>query len=595
MFTNNKWQWVAAGLLLVVVTPLVLSGFWTSRNFWGISDWDYYFSLHESYRTIILKYHQLPLWNPYICGGTAGLADPEFSVFTPTFLLELIFGVPTGLRLAIYFSTIIGGLGMLLLAKRLHLSALAALLTAGVYALGSVNLLEIVEGHVNIFAAMWLPWILWSFLGAYRTQKTTPAEAPPERRAQEGRVFNKKALLCGVFLSLTFYQGGIYLLFYTAIAFFILPLFASRPRAAYKITLFAGAWALGFSAFKLIPVFFWLREFPDTAYASSTFTLPYLHHILLGRYLHGAEVLPQQGSGWHEYGAYIGYAALLVALLGAYVSRKTRIGKALLATTVIALLISSAGPLLKPLFDVAPFIPRSNISRVILFAIIPLCVLAGTGLDWLHRKKPWGKTTAFVLFAVAAIELTTLSFQLSRQAFVVPPPLSLPSSAPSPIAYNPNTYPTRVPGPHDKAGEGTDYTRSYAAILAGYGTLNYCTSLGPTPHVRTIYDEGETGVASLPPAIGTTEVTRWSPNQLEIKGEATQATRLLLNMNYARGWLVNGKPTREAEGRVMIPLSAGTFTLLIKYTPPGMILGLIVSLLTLLCAGVITRRSIKSI
>jgi len=103
-FVPRRRVWLAAALLLAVVTPLSLLGYWNSTDLLGIADWDYYFSLHHYYRTIILDQGVFPFWNPYTCGGTAGLGDPEFPVFTPTFLLELLFGIPTGVRLAIVLS-----------------------------------------------------------------------------------------------------------------------------------------------------------------------------------------------------------------------------------------------------------------------------------------------------------------------------------------------------------------------------------------------------------------------------------------------------------------------------------------------------------
>ena len=131
---------------------------------------------------------------------------PEFPIFSPTFLLELIFGVPLGIKFAISFSVAVTGIGMLILARRLGRSVEAGLIAALAVAFGTVSLLEITEGHVNVLAAMWIPWILWSW--------------------HRMVVDNKKPTLCGIFLALTFLGGGIYLLMYTALAFIGLLLFA---------------------------------------------------------------------------------------------------------------------------------------------------------------------------------------------------------------------------------------------------------------------------------------------------------------------------------------------------------------------------------
>jgi len=127
LFSDRKKWWLAT-LLLAIVTPLALLGFWYSDGVLGISDWDYYFSYHENVRRTVLEFHQLPQWNPWTCGGTAALGDPEFPLFTPTFLLELIFGIPVGFRLAIWLSVGTTAIGMLWLGKRLKLSVYGSLL-----------------------------------------------------------------------------------------------------------------------------------------------------------------------------------------------------------------------------------------------------------------------------------------------------------------------------------------------------------------------------------------------------------------------------------------------------------------------------------
>lgn len=554
----RRYRWLAATLILGVVIILAIGGFWFSFDRWGISDWDYYFSLHENIRQTVLIHHQLPLWNPYTCGGTAALGDPEFSLFTPTFLLELLLGIPAGLRAAIYLATITGGVGMLLLGRRLGLSVYAALLVALAFSLGSVNLLEIVEGHPNIFAAGWVPWIFWSWLGAYRR--------PGERRY----------ITCGIFLALTFYQGGIYLLMYTALAFLVLPFLVRDRRRAITVTMRAGVWALGFAALKLIPVLLWLRQFQDDVYASSTYTLPFLQHVLLGRYLHGADVLPNQGGGWHEYGAYLGPVIVVLALVGLLQGRWRRSARMLGIAAVLAIVISSTGPLLKPLFDQVSFLPRSNISRLILFGVIPLVLLAGKGFDALRRRSTgrWRPLVTTLLLGLAAIDLMTLSYALSLQAFVLPPVLPAPAPAKAPLAFTTATYKLRW--------QGDDYTRAYAATLAGYGTLSYCSVLTPPPRVRTIHDEVDNDYVSLSSKSATAVIQSWSPNRVTVVVSTAEPTTVVINTNFAYGWRVNGVPALEIAGRVGSRVDPGEHTLTFAYRAPGFILGTVITALVII-------------
>src|SRR5579883_1236873 len=40
----------------------------------------------------VRHFHQLPLWNPYECGGMPLLAHPSSQILTPLFVLPLVFG-----------------------------------------------------------------------------------------------------------------------------------------------------------------------------------------------------------------------------------------------------------------------------------------------------------------------------------------------------------------------------------------------------------------------------------------------------------------------------------------------------------------------
>lgn len=571
----GRQQWLYASLVLASITPLVLSGFFLSGGNLGISDWDYYFSLHTTNRNTLLSYMELPHWNPYICGGTAGLADPEFRFFTPTFLLQLFSGIPTGFRLSIWLATSVGAVGILFLSRSLGLSIIPATAAATVYGFGSVNLLEIVEGHPNIFAAMWIPWIFWCWLSAYRTT----SDDNRRRRIWE--------IITGIFLALTFFEGGIYLLMYTAIAFFGLLFLVKNPVRAARASLMSGAWSLGFAAVKLIPVLMWLSHTQDAAYASSAFTLPYLNEILLGRHLHGANVFPGQEVGWHEYGAYVGPVALILALIASSVLRNRRVIQALFVSGVFAFLLSSAGPLLRPAFDLIPFLPRSNIARLILFTVIPLALLCGFGFQILSRFR-YSRVLSMILLFALSIDLFSLAYPLSKQAFVVPREVHPIPLAPYPIAYTNAEYKFRI-------GDN-DHTRAYEAIVKGYGTMSYCSVLSPEPSVRLVSDEDDNGILVVKNETerGAFTLTQWTPNKVAALVTARRPMEVILNANYAKGWHVNGKKAEEINSRVGTHVAAGTHDITFQYRTPALGIGIALTFMTLIVALLTIRHAMIS-
>ncbi|MFH1354426.1 MAG: hypothetical protein ABIH36_04000 [bacterium] len=548
-----KHRYLTTTLLLIITLPLATGGFWFSSGQWGMSDWDLFAPMNEGYRQAIINYHAFPFWNPYTFGGVAALGDPEFPVISLSFLYILLVGVPLGFRLAIYTSIILSGLGMLALSKRLGLTAQAALLTAIAFPLSTSILHRFVEGHTQYFAIAWIPWIFWAWLGAYRKRSS--------------------GLICGLFLALTFYQGGIYILFYILPALIAFIWLAQKPLTALRTTLSAGLWSFGLAAFKVLPVLAWIKEFPDDFYHVSSFSLPYWVDIYLRRHLHGSSILPNQSGGWHEYGSYIGFVVLGLAILGLSQIKSCRVVRVLLLGFVTTLLIASAGPALVPVFDVITWLPRSNITRLAIFSVFTAALLAGLGLDTLQKhSNRWGHYLAPTLVGLIAIDLMSLAYPMSEMAFTVPPVVPSVIVAPYPIAYTSDTYSVRI--------NGVDEPRTYAATLAGWGTLTYRPNTAPP--LAAIPDNKY--IHSSDPA-AQVRLTSWTPNQAQLEVITRQKTTITLNGNYSRGWHVNNQLADNNNGRPAATMPSGRHLLNFEYRPSGYPSGLIITLVTMLLAS----------
>jgi len=321
-----------------------------------------------------------------------------------------------------------------------------------------------------------------------------------------------------------------------------------------------------------LPVLAWIKEFPDDFYHVSSFSLPYWTDIFLRRHLHGSTILPNQSGGWHEYGAYLGLVVFGLAVLGLSQITSHRVVRILTIGFISSLLIASAGPALVPIFDAIVWLPRSNIIRLAILSTFTAVLLAGFGLDKLQaHSSGWGRYLAPILVGIVALDLMSLAYPLSHQAFTVPAVIPPVAAASYPIAFTADTRPIRV--------NGTDQRRNYAATLAGYGTISYRPNTAPPlaaqPDVDYLHSSDPTSKA---------ELTSWSPNQATVNVTAKEETTITLNGNYARGWQVNNQPTENNQGRVASTVSAGEHTLNFKYRPSGYPLGLIISLATSLLA-----------
>jgi hypothetical protein len=133
---------------------------------WGIHDWDIHFSLMEVIRETILRYHQLPLWNPYASGGHPLLGYPIASVLSPTTILVLLFGPVLGAKFNIVLHLIIGLLGMFFLARYLGMERISSYFSSFVFMFSSWYALHSSMGHYNFLNTTYIPFAVLFYLKA---------------------------------------------------------------------------------------------------------------------------------------------------------------------------------------------------------------------------------------------------------------------------------------------------------------------------------------------------------------------------------------------------------------------------------------------
>src|SRR5580700_10016405 len=106
----------------------------------------------------VLRYHQVPLWDPYYCGGLYLLGSPQARFASPTFLLSLLGGEARGEALAMFLLFIVGLEGTFRYARSRGASAFASALCAPLFALSGVFAVAPSLGWVNFFGFQLLPW-----------------------------------------------------------------------------------------------------------------------------------------------------------------------------------------------------------------------------------------------------------------------------------------------------------------------------------------------------------------------------------------------------------------------------------------------------
>ncbi len=550
---------------------------------WGSYDWDQHFFYHGSARNAITKFGQFPLWNPFYCGGSPLLANPQSTFLSPFFLFVLMFGTVAGLKLEALAYMALGMFGMFLLARKLGAKILPSYFAAVVFMLSSWYSTRVVVGHTTFFPFALMPWAVLFYL-----------------HAKEKAGF---ALLSAATLAVMFLSGGIYPLYFTAMFIGIYALFDSVEQQKLKpVLIVAGIFALAalFSAAKLLPMLEFASglENPTTQYNSFGYTLKGLlsrnqdisqNDAQTGRALISdpdklteATLTGKVAWGWHEYSAYIGIIPVLLALIAAISYRKN--WKLLvLAAFFLVLSLGEFSPL--PIWSALKQLPLIGAlhgpSRLlILFAFCAALLGAKTLSD---IKPISNRYAVMAVLAIVLIDLMLVSMPGLGSAFQE-----------EPLDISTNEYTDYV-----QILSLSKYQSQYPNMLQNMDTVNCYERVHP--RIRALpqfFDTGEPyapfiGNAYIAETNQTYNISRFTPNRVIIELSPTASGTLVYNQNYMPGWKakVDGKNGRQQEAAPYNGLVATEITpyddkMEFYYSPASFYIGLVISVVSILGAAI---------
>ncbi|MFH1441754.1 MAG: hypothetical protein ABIH18_06950 [Candidatus Omnitrophota bacterium] len=137
------------------------------------NDWwrNYYYAALS--KTTILEYHQLPLRTPYLSGGYPFIAHPSNFCLTPFFILILLFGEITGIRLMAFLIFIIGASGMFYLTRHvLKYSLISTMFSSLLFILCNWGAYEAIDGNLEKLFFYLLPWLMAFFIKCKTDKKS---------------------------------------------------------------------------------------------------------------------------------------------------------------------------------------------------------------------------------------------------------------------------------------------------------------------------------------------------------------------------------------------------------------------------------------
>ncbi|HMC94103.1 MAG TPA: hypothetical protein VKO16_04960, partial [Polyangia bacterium] len=286
---------LCAGVIAYYISPL-----WQRLDTWGGTfDWGYFFFMAEVDRKTVVEFGQFPLWNPYYCGGSVHLANPQTYFLSPTFLFIWAFGTPIGLRLMITAAIVMAADGMRRFLGSLGVGSVGALVGGTGYAVSGAIAQHLGGGHVAWLGFCVLPYVLHSFNRAFSGQR-------------------RHILYGGLFLAWIFGHFGGYSYPYAALTLGVWGIFWSASAGRLGRGIATVVWMVGLSlglcAVRLLPILEFMRGhphiLPDVDIVSPLeFGEIYAAH-------HRARGAAGHPYVWPEYGNYLGIAAVALMAVG---------------------------------------------------------------------------------------------------------------------------------------------------------------------------------------------------------------------------------------------------------------------------------------
>ncbi len=551
-----------AGLLIfmAVFSYPVLTGLGTIGLVWDwpeflIRYWAAYRSLHD--------FHQIPLWNPYECGGMPLLAHPSSQVLNPLFGLALIFGPFTGLGLQIALDLAIAWTGCYVLARALGMGTLGSLTSASIFPASSWFYLHIGVGHLNFLPSAYLPWIAAVTVIGGGRRRLVPW------------------MLGGLMLAIMFGEGGVYqptqaMILAVELALCLAVVRKSLwPLAGVVVMVLFG---LGFSAIKLLPSIDLMRLHPRPPQdLQSSAVLALLKGLFTRSQFYDRQRI--EDWGFWEVGAYLSPAAAALAVLG-LVTAPRRSGPWIIAAAMFFIL-AIGGP--RPWFPWALlhrlpiFLWERMPERFLIMFVLVAGVMAGFGADFLAGLgKPFGAMLASLLLLVALAD----AWMVTRPNMV----------AAVGSEVQPVTPSAQFVQRYDDPWSQLTLARSNMGALHCNEDLDF----HEVSNMKVIASNqpGYRGEYYLL-GPGTLALRRWTPNMLSYDVITRSANVVVINQNYDANWrLARGRgEVFSRAGLLAVRVPAGAEHLRLVYRSFLFRLGAAISLLTCaLAVGVWIRE-----
>jgi hypothetical protein len=545
-----------AALALLAIWPQLA----TAGALVDFRDAQYNTLFEEAARIAVARFHELPLWNPYYCGGLPALATPSARFVSPTFLLSLVFGTLRADALVAFFMTIAGLEGAFRYARAHGASSSGAFLGAPIFALSGLFATAPTLGWMNFFGFELIPWVA---LGA--------------RHALRGSV--RGAVLGAVAIAWIVGHGGTYaaplamlLCIFEGVAALARDLREpSRLLRIVGMSLLFSILGLGLAAVRLWPIGELLASSPRMLGSAPGNDAKTIATSLFGESVSGI------GRGGLLVGVLCIPVALTGLLLGGASGRRRWIPLLVAAALWVWLAAGSSPPVsaFVGLRAVPPFTMLRYPERFLVLFALALVGLSGIAigrLETLARKRPWARLgwfLAVILLGANTGLLVGNEVAAARGRSLLPPP---PQAARDFKQARGNRW---LADEYPGISRGSlscfdDYQVPQSKLLRG--------DLAQEEYLRS-------------PDDGTVVRRAWSPNEIDLHASLTHPARLFVNQNWHPGWRSSVGTVAQEDGLLAVDLPAGENDVRLRFRSRAALGGLAVTVAALVAAALLWRRS----
>jgi hypothetical protein len=561
---SPAWQRaVGLGLFALVLASVA---WWPALSAYPstqVGDGPFFHEMIDAARVSVFRYHELPLWNPYQCGGVPLWDNPQGIAAAPLLWPLFVFGTTRAIELWYVVHTAIGFLCMWVLVRHeLRLSAPASLVASAMWAFAGVHNQHLTGGHF-----VWVPYFYY------------PIALFFWRRAEQDL---RMAIGLGVVFALDMHEGGgTYAIPHLALILAAETLTRMWPPRRIPPILRAAGVAitvgLCLGASRILPVIDQLRthtrHLPEEWDALRWSTLK---DMFLAR-THSRGV-PGQQYVWPEFADYVGPLLLGLSALGLVVSGVENFWIVALLIYSFALMGGHEGRLwpwsiLKG--HVFPFTEMRVPSRFNAAVTLFLAPLAGIAIDRMSElSRRWFRSRstaeafagAFVALGLVGVgDAIGSGIAWGEQCFTNAP--ADPDVSPSPRLY--------VGGPG---------LAPFIDQPAQNRARSDCWEEWAFEREAPIWQGDVPQARSGDGAASVTNVSR-TQNTFTFDVDGARPAHVLLNSTWDRGWRTSVGTVVEDSELLSVDVPAGFHHVKVEYWPHGLTAGL--TLTGLAAAGIL--------